>query len=156
MPKLSIANAKQKKDTRMSKLSGQVSKDFIRLNPEFFGTVPQAKPEELPPPKKKAIRQKTKEPNKLERDFHQWLISRPTYLNVIPQGIGIRLGNGVVYWPDFSCVNDAGRTLIWETKGRRHSTGQAKIKIAASLHPEWQFIYVERSGNDFTFQQILP
>lgn len=146
----------------MSRLSGNVSKDFIRLNPEFFGNEGTKKlvpayelPEDLPPPKKKAIRQKAKGPNKLERDFHDWLRGRP-YQNIIPQGIGIRLGNGVVYWPDFSCVNESGRTFIWETKGRRHSTGQAKIKIAASLHPEWIFIYVERDEEGFTFQRILP
>lgn len=145
-----------------------VSDDFIVHNPDHFTEDDvraarhriNTKTKKPKPKPKKAIRQKTKGPNPLERDFHQWLIAAGAYDNIRPQGIGIRLANGVVYWPDFSCVNPGGKTIIFETKGQRKATGQAKIKIAAHCHPEWTFIYVERKpkkdGGGWNFQHILP
>lgn len=139
-----------------------VSPGFMKANPEFYGVKPikadGSSPLDGLAMKGKKVRQKGESENKTEKAFRLFLEGRSNYKNVIREGIGIRLGNGVVYWPDYTCVDQLGRTLIWEVKGFMRDDAAVKIKVAAGLHPEWTFVLVsqlaKKDGGGFEFQEI--
>lgn len=106
------------------------------------------------------IKQSAKAPNKTEVAFEAYLRAAYPYAKVYPQGIGLRLANGCVYWPDFLLTDAAGENLwFYETKGRNRAAGTVKIKVAATLYPNWIFSLVtanDRSLRSWNFERVLP
>lgn len=120
-------------------------------------------------PAKPTLRQDRKGMNKTEAAFFEWLKAQPLHSEIQREAIGIRLGNGVVYWGDFTGwvqtedAIDGGslmRFCVWETKGYNRPTGTVKIKVAARLHPRWSFYLVKqkrkRDGGGWSIEEVLP
>lgn len=133
----------------MNQIPTQVSESVRRKNPHLYGPAPvydntyeRSKPA-------KRIRQSSKPVlNKLEQGWldyakRQFAHERP----IMAQSIGFRLGNGVVYWPDF--VSESF-THAWEIKGRQpiQDDSVVKIKVAARLFPqiEWRLVWKNFNG----------
>lgn len=149
------------------KLPEQVSESVKRRNPHLYDTAPHLSTHQFTSAvrQKKRIRQFTKPlMNKLEREWYLWILDR--YADAAPiriQAKTYKLANGVKYTPDFTCskwIGMAGRMeceTAWEVKGP-HAWDDAivKLKVAASVFPEVQWILVTKENGRWKQQVILP
>lgn len=104
----------------------------------------------------KRIRQSSKPLlNKLEAEWGEAL--KAAYSNPVPQSVGFRLGNGVVYWPDFVSLECC---MAWEVKGNQpiQDDSVVKIKVAARLYPQitWVLVWRDKITKDWCEQVVLP
>ena len=121
---------------------------FDRFVKEFDKHHPQPQPP-------KRIRQSTKPlMNKLEQEWLNYRVAT-CHDNPIPQSIGFRLGNGVVYWPDFVAPHF---TSAWEIKGKQslQDDSVVKIKVAARLYPSIRWVLVWKHNGQWQEQVVLP
>lgn len=103
----------------------------------------------------KRIRQSTKPLlNKLEQEWFDYATAI-YHERIMPQSLGFRLGNGVVYWPDFVSHSF---THAWEIKGRQpiQDDSVVKIKVAARLYPQIKWSLVWKEGGHWKDQIVLP
>ena len=79
--------------------------------------------------------------NKLEESFwREYLALR--YEKARPQGVKFRLGNGIVYTPDFVDLS-VQPVKAWEVKGpKAFRGGFENLKVAAALYPEVRWVLV--------------
>lgn len=143
------------------------------LNPHLFGA-PVVVPviTDVAQVGKARLRQATKGPNKLEREFEAHL--RKTwegvaFVTVQAQGLTLVLANGVRYTPDFIVSRparveegecEAFTLLAYETKGFMRDDAGVKLKVAARLFPWIKFYLVtkrkKKAGGGWEIQEILP
>lgn len=127
---------------------------------------------------KNRLRQDTKGMNKLEAEFHEFLLREFGDVNlgavVTAQAFTLLLANGLRYTPDFVVMNPccyrvagdrtkdqrAYRMLAFETKGFMRDDAGAKIKMAARVYPWMTFTLVskrsKKNGGGWDMQEILP
>ena len=141
----------------------QVSESVRRLNPHLYSALNShsVAPTTHPDPSggiktPKRIRQSSKPLlNKLETEWGEALKS--AYSNPVPQAVGFRLGNGVVYWPDFVSLECC---MAWEVKGNQpiQDDSVVKIKVAARLFPgiTWILVWKDKVTKDWCTQKVLP
>ena len=93
--------------------------------------------------------------NKLEESFWQEYLAL-RYEKARPQGIKFRLGNGIVYTPDFVDLS-VQPVKAWEVKGpKAFRGGFENLKVAAALYPEVRWILVWRECGGWKHQEVLP
>lgn len=102
----------------------------------------------------KRIRQNQKPlMNKLESDFYE--ILKRTNPLARAQAFKLRLGNGIVYTPDFIDLTVLPVTA-WECKGpHAFRGGFENLKVAASLFTEVLFVLVWRKDGQWKQQTVL-
>ena len=157
-----------------SGLPAKVSDNFIVLNPGHFSKEDvkaaydricsrkiKVKPEPVipKPAKKKRLRQSAG-PNKTEKEFEHFL-DWMGHVSIVREGLGLRLGNGVVYWPDYVSrhPNTPDHLYVWEVKGFFRDDAAVKLKVAASLFPEFSFVLTWKDKSiqgGFSTQTIYP
>lgn len=106
--------------------------------------------------------------NKWEREYSAILDIQWSH---IYREVSLPLANGLKYKLDFLCVSNVGDTPAaieskivvvagYEVKGRRRSTGIAKIKMAARLYPWIKFTLAtkkrKKDGGGWTKENVLP
>lgn len=106
-------------------------------------------------PAKNRLRQKSGQKlNKTERAFFEYLCANYDPRKIRAQAVTLLLCNGVRYTPDFTHLDCR---LAWETKGFMRDDAAVKIKMAASVYPEFKFYLVTRNkGGEWCIQEILP
>jgi hypothetical protein len=114
------------------------------------------------PPKAKRIRQDSKPLlNKLEQEFFDYLTAEYDVENLRAQAITYRIGNGVRFTPDLTghIWNPPAEPhfTAWEVKGK-HAWDDAlvKLKVAAGLYPEIDWILVWKENGEWKEQRVLP
>jgi hypothetical protein len=102
-------------------------KHGFQVHQTIMGAVPEA----LKPPRRQ------KQPNKTEAQMHEILVRRLGVINVIFEGVTLRLADNCRYTPDFFCTT-AGRPLIVEVKGGHvWDDSIVKFKVAKQMHESW-------------------
>jgi len=115
-----------------------------RLNPQLASNPPAVDLSHDPhdvAPAKPTLRQDRRGPNKTEAAFAAFLEgngARP-----IREGVGLRIGNGCVYWPDYVVLSGKSAN-VYEVKGHMRDDAAVKIKAAASLFRGFRFFLVHR------------
>jgi len=108
-------------------------------------------------PVKPRIRQSSKPlMNKLETRFMAHM--KRKHLNTFfhPQGITFRLANGLRYTPDFTAFLD-GELFAYEVKGGWiDGDSIPKIKMFASLFPEWTVLLCWERDGEWQQQLVKP
>lgn len=112
----------------------------------------------LPPPKKR-LRQSSRELNKTETAFGEYLRRICGQdVTIHSQAITVRLANGLRYTPDYVVV--AGpKVTVYEVKGPyAREDSIVKLKVAASVYPWMDFMLAWRQSrtSDWQFQTVLP
>ena len=104
----------------------------------------------------KRIRQSTKPlMNKLEQSFWDEVLSY-RHPKARAQAVKFRLGNGIVYTPDFIDLT-AQPPRAFECKGpKAFRGGFENLKVAASLYPEVQWTLVWKVNREWKTQEVLP
>lgn len=73
-----------------------------------------------------------------------------------PQAIKFRLGNGIVYTPDFVDLTSTP-VRAYEVKGpKAFRGGFENLKVAASLYPEVRWTLVWKENGNWKQQEVLP
>jgi len=111
---------------------------------------------------RKRLRQSSKPLcNKLEASWGEHLkrtLPPESLPTLRPQAIQFRLCNGSQYRPDWTALV-AGKPIAWECKGGSKMHGASKgvqtVKLAASLWPEWTWIFVWRERGEWFTQAVL-
>lgn len=107
-------------------------------------------------PAKATLRQDRRGPNKTEAAFAAFLEgngARP-----IREGVGLRIGNGCVYWPDYVVLSGKSAN-VYEVKGHMRDDAAVKIKAAASRFPSFKFFLVHRdksAPSGWKIEEVLP
>lgn len=109
---------------------------------------------------KPRIRQDRSGLNKWEAEFHEYLVGTLTsFSRVTREGLGFRVGNGCVYWPDFIVHYNDGYEA-YEVKGHMRDDAAVKIKVAARAFPSTTFFLVtkraKKAGGGWDIQEVLP
>lgn len=133
--------------------------DFVAAQPGE----PTVKESLTVPKPAKRIRQSSKGLNKLESEQFEWLKKWHPYAVIRPHALTFVLANGVRYTPDFTSPGvrlESDDTLLptaWEVKGK-HAWDDAivKLKVAASVFPEYRWILVSKPDGVWREQVILP
>lgn len=109
-------------------------------------------------PASHALRQDRRGLNKTEAAFAEWL--RETYrTEPMREGLGFRLGNGCVYWPDFITFQSFPSVRAYEVKGFMRDDAAVKIKAAATRFPSVQFFLAFRDKSKpsgWRIEEVLP
>jgi len=111
---------------------------------------------------KPRLRQDRKGMNKTEAEFLAYLRENtPKSIAIHREGLGMRIGNGSVYWPDFVSVDDPfGMVCVYEVKGFMRDDAAVKIKAAARMFPTFKFFLVtkhsKRDGGGWRIEEVLP
>lgn len=159
--------------TRLTDIKAMPTSEAVRkLNPDLFSG-----PSEMPSKESlvsrhavtkegKRLRQDTKGPNKLEREFHEYLkteFNEECGQRVHEQSLTLVLANGVRYTPDFVVVHriTAGWWMLaFETKGFMRDDAAVKIKVAARAYPWIKFHLVtkkkKKDGGGWAIEEVLP
>lgn len=136
-----------------------MSASVRRLNPQLVSKPPAVDMSHDPhdvTPAKATLRQKRKAPNKTEAAFAVFLEgngARP-----IREGIGLRIGNGCVYWPDY-VVLSLNSANVYEVKGYMRDDAAVKIKAAATIFCGFRFFLVHRdksAPSGWRIEEVLP
>ena len=111
-------------------------------------------------PAKPTLRQDRRGMNKTETDFLAYLkVTHPGDF-IFREGLGIRIGNGCVYWPDFIVESEwADGVTVYEVKGFMRDDAAVKIKAAASKFPSFKFYLVHRDKSapgGWRIEEVLP
>jgi len=164
--------------TRLTDIKAMPASEAVRkLNPDLFEQRAAEAVRGLPTVKDsliarhavtkegKRLRQDTKGPNKLEREFEAWL--REEWKVTDPwfhaQGLTLLIANGVRYTPDMVVVfaDGSGTCGVWayETKGFMRDDAAVKIKVAACVYPWIKFHLVtkrkKRDGGGWAIEEVL-
>lgn len=107
---------------------------FIEENPDRVkGTKKQ---ERKPPTKKVKGSQPVERMNKTEKRYAALLDADDSVRYWVYEGIGVRLGKGTFYYPDFLVVMQDWTIEVHETKGGYiRQKGRAKFYAAADKYP---------------------
>jgi hypothetical protein len=71
--------------------------------------------------------------------------------------IRLRIGVGrCFYSPDFVCLDVNGRVSIIEVKGWRWAAGIVRVKVAAKLYPQWDFMLAKWTTNGWEYEELTP
>ena len=76
----------------------------------------------------------------------------------IREGVGLRIGNGCVYWPDYVVLSGKSAN-VYEVKGHMRDDAAVKIKAAASLFRGFRFFLVHRdksAPSGWKIEEVLP
>jgi hypothetical protein len=88
--------------------------------------------------------------NKTERAFAEMLGNSVHVARWMREPIKVRLAGRTWYTPDFGVWPDPGiqeyKFTLVEVKGFMRDDAAVKIKVAASLYPEWRWLLVRRAG----------
>lgn len=110
---------------------------------------------------KPRIRQDRGGLNRTEAEFRDYLAT--TYCGtdrIMREGLGFRIGNGCVYWPDFVVPSSCNRSHVYEVKGFMRDDAAVKLKVAASKFPTFKFFLVtkraKKLGGGWDVQEVLP
>ena len=106
-------------------------------------------------PKKRIMQRIKPLMNKLETRFSEYLAERYPSDNWHPQAVTLKLANGLRYYPDFVNFNLA---TVYEVKGEWiDGDSIPKLKMAASVYPELNFILVswDKKVNWWNFEHVL-
>ena len=110
---------------------------------------------------KPRIRQDRGGLNRTEAEFRDYLAT--TYCGtdrIMREGLGFRIGNGCVYWPDFVVPSSCNRSHVYEVKGFMRDDAAVKLKVAASKFPTFKFFLVtkraKKLGGGWDIQEVLP
>lgn len=110
------------------------------------------------PTKKSSLRQKTKRNiNQLESDFLLYLKTYAVAGKIKSQAITLVLANGCRYTPDFCVFGHENQLIAYEVKGPFfRDDAKVKLKVAASVFPEIEFVLAERKNGAWTETKIYP
>jgi hypothetical protein len=93
--------------------------------------------------------------NKLEQECFGLLGLYIPKHRIIPHGLTLRLANGLKYTPDFVCHGD--RIQCVEVKGKHAwDDSIAKLKMAATAWPEFDFVLMWKDGHVYKTQPVKP
>ena len=108
-------------------------------------------------PIKPRIRQSSKPlMNGLETRFHNHMQRKHPDVLFHPQGITFRLANGLRYTPDFTACID-GDLFAFEVKGKWiDGDSVPKIKMFASVYPEWTVLFCWEHNGGWQQQLVKP
>lgn len=89
------------------------------------------------------------EVNKTEGDFERDELAPLKLSGVVVdykyESVKFRLANGAWYTPDFvAWVHGKQRPMVYEIKGFWREAARVRIKVAAELYPQYQFIAVQK------------
>jgi hypothetical protein len=157
-------------NTIASKAIASAGASVRALNPQLFGQLPPKDNPLVEVGKSKCtllrevfaaeagkrVRQSAKPlMNKLETDFFNEVV-RYRWPKARAQSVKFRLGNGIVYTPDFVDFS-VQPVRAFECKGpHAYRGGLENLKVAASLYPEVNWTLVWREKKEWQFQIILP
>ena len=110
-------------------------------------------------PEKKIIRQSGKTPNKTELRFENDYLKIRKMKGEIEryayEPIKLKLGNGLLYVPDWYVVHSPFRIAIYEIKGAKIFDGALeKLKTAAHLYPEFEWWLYQWKGGEWLTQRV--
>jgi len=119
--------------------------------------VAEPKTDKKPKAKKRLRQQQGDGMNKTERAFHEYLKGTMPAAQIYPQGLTLKLANGVRYTPDFATVDVERKWTCWETKGFMRDDAAVKIKVAAARYPAMTFHLVTKlTGGEWDIEEVLP
>ncbi|MDE2096140.1 MAG: hypothetical protein KGL39_02770 [Patescibacteria group bacterium] len=154
----------------MKSLPNNPSESFRRRNPNLYRQFPDLQAEgskrELDPKAVanavRRLRQDTKPlMNGLEQAWFDSLkingyAGKKVY-DLRAQSLRFRLGNGIWYKPDVTCLVDGSSNYAFECKGpKAFRGGFENLKVAAGLWPDWTFVLVWRVSGRWLEQRVLP
>ena len=93
--------------------------------------------------------------NKTEAAWLDELI-RIGYTRIRFSAITFKLGHDCRYTPDFICFTRSGQMIAWEVKGFRRDDAMVKLRVAATVFPEVEFILVELKKSIWVRTYISP
>lgn len=135
------------------------SASLLRLNPQL-ATAAKSK-QAAGGISKPALRQDRSGMNKTEADFLAHLkATTPREIEIHREGLGMRIGNGCVYWPDF-ITSDAHFDMVcaYEIKGFMRDDAAVKIKAAAAKFRTFKFFLVFRDksqASGWRIEEVMP
>lgn len=119
------------------------------------GHIVEVKPE----PARRRLRQDRRGLNQTEEAFLAHLLATKPNCNPRREGLGIRIGNGCVYWPDFVIGIGPEALEAYEVKGPwMQDDSSAKLKSAAREFPEVRFFLAtrEEDKSGWIIEEVLP
>lgn len=110
------------------------------------------------PKPRKRLRQSSKPlMNKLEQERYDLLKTDSLVANLRAQSLTFRLANGLRFTPDLTYDLIDGSRYVDEVKGKHTwDDSLAKLKMAASVYPEWRWRLVWKEDGQWETQEILP
>jgi len=102
-------------------------------------------------------RKPTKDENGLNKLEAAWLVElqRRGYEAIGIQNVTLKLAVDCRYTPDFSAIVD-GRKVFFECKGFMREDALIKLKLAARLFTEYDFVLVTRDKTGWHEKEIEP
>lgn len=99
--------------------------------------------------------------NKLEAKYAAELATQKLAGEILRfefEPIKLRLADRTWYSPDFLVVTDAGIIELHEVKGHWEDDARVKFKVAAELHPWFQFVGVTHpnKATGWKFERLKP
>jgi len=70
------------------------------------------------------------------------------------EAMALRLADRTTYTPDFFIIMADGSIVFHEVKGFWQGTGRVKIKVAAELHPWFEFTAVQLKKKEWVYEQF--
>ncbi len=114
---------------------------------------PMAASEGLKSPSRRIRQSSAPLMNRLETAFHEHLKLKYPNTDWHPQGVTLKLCNGLRYSPDFLSFD---LKLVFETKGKWiDGDSIPKLKMAATVYPELRFWLVWRDAGVWREQEVL-
>jgi len=87
---------------------------------------------------------KVLEAKKLAGEIHHWQF----------EAMALRLADRTTYTPDFLLIDKDGFISFIEVKGFWQGTGRVKIKVAAELHPWFEFTAVQLKKKEWVYEKF--
>ena len=87
---------------------------------------------------------KVLEAKKFAGEIHHWQF----------EAMALRLADRTTYTPDFFIIMADGSIVFHEVKGFWQGTGRVKIKVAAELHPWFEFTAVQLKKKEWIYEQF--
>lgn len=130
------------RDAALRQISAQLSKGSVPVAPVAAPT--------------SRIRQSAKPlSNKLEAEFGRRL-SAIYYGPIMEQALTFRLANGLRYTPDFGVLFQ-GDLILFEVKGKKAwDDSIAKLKMAASVYPQFHWYCCDKPTGTWRETIVLP
>lgn len=66
----------------------------------------------------------------------------------------LRLAEKTTYTPDFYVITNEGQVIFYEVKGYWTPAARIKIKIAASLYPQYRFIAAKIKRGEWEYEEF--
>ncbi len=112
-------------------------------------------------PTKPTLRQDRRGMNKTEAAFLAHLkANTPREIEIHREGLGIRIANGCVYWPDFVTSDEHfDMVCVYEVKGFMRDDAAVKLKAAAAKFRTFKFFLVHRdksAPSGWKIEEVLP